>query len=275
MRPPRTVLVTGASRGLGRALVKHYLNVKDPATSDGDVTEGEASIGGWRVVACCRDDDTETVRRGFETELGRPLPPGQLCVVRLDVTDPESFANLESRLGSLGAPSLDVIINNAAVCVGRECSIGAGIDYDAWRRSFDTNVVGVMRVTRACLPWLAPEATVVNVSGRMGSIGRVMAGLGPSSSTTQDVVYRTTKAALNMLTVCAAAELRSSDPTKGVKVIAINPGWMNTEMGTKGGTVRAPLEPETSAAGIARVVEGLSPEDSGRFLDWQGEEMPW
>jgi NAD(P)-dependent dehydrogenase (short-subunit alcohol dehydrogenase family) len=167
-----------------------------------------------------------------------------------------------------------VLINNAGVCIGRECAVG-NVDYDAWTRSFNTNVMGSMRVLEHCQPHLTSDATVVNISGRMGSIGRVLSGLGASSATTQDVVYRTTKAALNMMTVCAAAEMRTNPKTKSVKVIAVDPGWMNTDMGSRGGTIKAPLEPRESAAGIVALIESLTPEDSGKFLNWRGEEMPW
>jgi hypothetical protein len=50
---------------------------------------------------------------------------------------------------------------------------------------------------------------------------------------------------------------------------------MNTDMGSRGGTIKAPLEPRESAAGIVALIESLTPEDSGKFLNWRGEEMPW
>ena len=78
-----------------------------------------------------------------------------------------------------------------------------------------------------------------------------------------------------MMTVCAAAEMRTNQKTKSVKVIAVDPGWMNTDMGSRGGTIKAPLEPSESAAGIVALIESLTPEDSGKFLNWRGEEMPW
>ena len=60
---------------------------------------------------------------------------------------------------------------------------------------------------------LADDATIVNVSSDLGSIGKVM------NTITQDVIYRSSKAALNMVTVCAAAELKSRAPDKKIKVI--------------------------------------------------------
>ena len=64
---------------------------------------------------------------------------------------------------------------------------------------------------------LADDATIVNVSSDLGSIGKVMNG--GFNTITQDVIYRTSKAALNMVTVCAAAELKSRAPDKKIKVI--------------------------------------------------------
>ena len=257
----KTVLVTGASRGLGLELARQYVH----KTKEGDATPP------WRVVVCVRGDpphDTlyDELRQGHEGCTS-------FVIITLDVACSDAFdANFRNALKSIGR--IDVLINNAGVCIGRECAVG-NVDYDAWTRSFDTNVMGSMRVLEHCLPHLTSDATVVNISGRMGSIGRVLSGLGASSATTQDVVYRTTKAALNMMTVCAAAEMRTNPKTKSVKVIAVDPGWMNTDMGSRGGTIKAPLEPRESAAGIVALIESLTPEDSGKFLNWRGEEMPW
>ena len=273
----KLVVVTGANRGLGLELARQYLKR----------WEGEDV---WHVVACFRseharrcepfrDDEYLDPRARNEkfTHIRRPgtgISSDQNGVlgVNVDVCVPETLGELR-RVLELNK-KVDVLINNAGVCIGRECAVGT-IDYAAWMTSFDTNVMGATRVLETVLPHLHPKAVVVNVSGRMGSIARVMSGLGPSSATTQDVVYRTTKAALNMVTVCTAAELRKKPETKDVIVVAVDPGWMNTDMGSRGGKVEAPLEPAVSAAGIMRLVDRLEPEDSGTFLNWQGEAMPW
>lgn len=256
----KTVLVTGASRGLGLELARQYVH----KTKEGDASKM------WRVVVCCRGDPSQELSDVLRQ--GRHDGCNTLCIT-LDVACSDAFnSNFRNGLADIGR--IDVLINNAGVCIGRECAVG-NVDYDAWTRSFNTNVMGSMRVLEHCLPHLTSDATVVNISGRMGSIGRVLSGLGASSATTQDVVYRTTKAALNMMTVCAAAEMRTNPKTKSVKVIAVDPGWMNTDMGSRGGTIKAPLEPRESAAGIVALIESLTPEDSGKFLNWRGEEMPW
>jgi len=249
----KTVVVTGASRGLGLELARAYID---------DRVKEENYTPRWRVVAVHRQH-TDVIDG----------PEGFVRTRGIDVSKADASDALGIVLAKYGP--VDVLINNAAVCIGRECAVG-NVDYGAWTRSFETNVFGAMRVLEAALPHLARDAVVVNVSGRMGSIGRVMAGLGASSATTQDVVYRTTKAALNMMTVCAAAEFKAKDETRDVKVVAVDPGWMNTDMGSRGGTVTgAPLEPEDSAAGIVALIAGLKPEDSGKFLNWRGEELPW
>ena len=249
----KTVVVTGANRGLGLELARAYID---------DAFEGIRDDGDprWRVIAVARKHTDVTHGHAHVRTRG------------IDVSEPDASNALGIVLAQY-AP-VDVLINNAAVCIGRECAVG-NVDYGAWTRSFETNVMGAMRVLEAALPHLARDAVVVNVSGRMGSIGRVMAGLGASSATTQDVVYRTTKAALNMMTVCAAAEFKAKDETRDVKVVAVDPGWMNTDMGSRGGTVTAPLDPSESAAGIVALIAGLKPEDSGKFLNWRGEESPW
>ena len=179
----------------------------------------------------------------------------------------ETFAVVEREFGAL-----DIVFNNAGVALGRDCSLGT-VDYDAWRTSFDTNVMGAVRVVETVLPHLADDATIVNVSSGLGSIGRVMNG--GFNTLTQDVIYRSTKAALNMTTACCAAELRARAPDKAIKVVSIDPGWVNTDMGSRGGTVKPPLEPEQVVRGMIDVVANLKPEDSGKFLSWEGEEMPW
>jgi NADP-dependent 3-hydroxy acid dehydrogenase YdfG len=173
----KTVLVTGASRGLGLELARQYVH----KTKEGDATPA------WRVVVCVRGDpphDTlyDELRQGHEGCTS-------FVIITLDVACSDAFdANFRNALKSIGR--IDVLINNAGVCIGRECAVG-NVDYDAWTRSFNTNVMGSMRVLEHCLPHLTSDATVVNISGRMGSIGRVLSGLGASSATTQDVVYRT------------------------------------------------------------------------------------
>ena len=147
----KTVVVTGANRGLGLELARAYID--DAFEGIGD--DGEPR---WRVIAVARKHTDVTHRsRSYVRTRG------------IDVSEPDASNALGIVLAQY-AP-VDVLINNAAVCIGRECAVG-NVDYGAWTRSFETNVMGAMRVLEAALPHLARDAVVVNVSGRMGSIGR-------------------------------------------------------------------------------------------------------
>ena len=82
-----------------------------------------------------------------------------------------------------------------------------------------------------------------------------------------DASYAVSKAALNMVTRLIAAELQARD----IAVISLHPGWVRTDMGG----ASAPLGVAESVAGMLRVIDALTPADSGRFLGYDGCEVPW
>jgi len=261
------VLITGASRGLGLELVRQY------------ATRGEASV----IFAACREGANAPGLRAFLQELqaqqqqGPTTTPVVVHPVSLDVTSPASVAALSDTLKTHDA-RINVLWNNAGVALGRQCNVGDNtMDYDEFSSSLGTNVMGPVRVLEACVPHLdvdgADGFTVVNMSSGLGSISRVMGG--GFNTLSQDIVYRSSKAALNMCTVCAAAELKAKFPGKKAVVVAMDPGWVNTDMGSRGGTVKPPLEPGTSVSGMREVVSRLTAEDTGKFFSHGGEEMPW
>jgi NAD(P)-dependent dehydrogenase (short-subunit alcohol dehydrogenase family) len=77
--------------------------------------------------------------------------------------------------------------------------------------------------------------------------------------------YSTSKSALNMITRGLAADLR------GIITVALDPGWVKTDMGGQG----AELTVHESASGILKVIDSLTPADSGEFLRWDGKYNPW
>ncbi|OIS91748.1 oxidoreductase [Brucella cytisi] len=222
----RTVLITGATRGLGRELARQY--AKD----------------GWRVIACGRRPPETPCAPDIEFQI-------------LDTADPVSVAALGDRLVMR---SLDLVINNAAV---RSRITGlAPLDPDDFMAVVRTNMLGPVLVARALRNSLArgTEPMIANISSRAGSISE-----GLLDDNDDDYAYRCSKAGLNMATAQLAFDLHAD----GIKVIALHPGWVKTDMGGEGAVVNA----ENSACGLRTVIAGAP--KTGVFLSFNGNEISW
>jgi len=226
-------LVTGANRGLGLQFVRQLL-ARDA-----------------RVVAACRHP-------GRATDLNRSAGehPGHLHALPLDVADPKSQRELVHEL-PLVTDGIDLLINNAGVLHSGERfgSVGAEHLLD----SFRTNAMAPYLLTQALAPLLVDGARVANISSQLGSIANLAAFGTPS--------YNISKAAQNMATALLAQALHE----RGIVVVALHPGWVQTDMG--GGN--AAITPQQSVQGLLQVIDALTPQRSGEFLDWRGQTLPW
>lgn len=187
----KRVVITGAGRGLGRALVEEF------------------TLAGWDVIALVRTPD-HTQR----------LPAAATVVVG-DVRD-DTIGHLLVK--ALGDHQVDVLINNA-VQGAPHSSLGS-IDVAGLANSFDVNVAGPLRVCQALLPNLlaAPEPIIVNVTSRLGSLSAQARGDFTDLQTSY--AYRVSKAAQNMLTICLANDLAGR-----VRCWAVHPGALDTSTG--------------------------------------------
>lgn len=228
-------LVTGANRGLGLELCRQLL------------------ARGDRVVAACRQPGKATALNTLAGE-----HPGRLHVTPLDVAEPKSHAALARELPLLteGEP-LNLLINNAGVLRGGERY--GSVQAADLETSFRTHALGPFLLVQTLTPQLADGARVANISSEIGSIGLRQEFRTPS--------YAIGKAAQNMATSLLAQALAP----RGIVVAALHPGWVRTDMGTE----RAVLSPQESARGLLQVIGGLQARDSGAFLDWQGQTLPW
>jgi NAD(P)-dependent dehydrogenase (short-subunit alcohol dehydrogenase family) len=236
-----SALVTGASRGIGRG--------RAPARPPPPRARGPPAprpppppppAPAHHLAALARDDD-------------------RVHVLPLDVTDPTSAAACADRLAAQRV-SIDLLAHNAGVWdVRGGASRGPldALDAHALLEVLHTNSIGPLVVTQALAPRLAEGATVVNLSSGLGSLGRDV----PRGN----YGYAMSKAALNMATRCLAAEL------EGVTVIALDPGWVRTDLGG----ADAPLSPDEAVAGILAVLGKLTPEFSGAWLNRHGEPVDW
>jgi len=224
-----TALITGANRGLGLALTQRLAD------------------DGWRVHACCRMPEKARNLKQLDGEVVRH---------RLDVTDGLQIAGLGRELAD---EDLDLLINNAGI-FGPRGGFGQ-IVYDDWLQVFNVNTLAPMRVAETFAPHLgrATAAKLINISSRLGSIG--------DTQSSGSHIYRSSKAALNMVTRCLSIDLES----RGVTVAALHPGWVQTSMGGR----TAPLTAAQSAGQVLDAVHRLTPADSGGFYGPSGEAIPW
>jgi NAD(P)-dependent dehydrogenase (short-subunit alcohol dehydrogenase family) len=228
-------LVTGANRGLGLEFVRQLL------------------ARGERVVATCRHPGKAAA---LNTLAGGH--PGRLRVLPLDVASPRSIAEFAKELPLLDdALSLRLLVNCAGVLHSGE-RFGT-LDPAVLEDSFRTNAMGPLLVTQALADRLGDGAKVANISSVLGSIASLARFGSPS--------YDISKAAQNMATALLAKALAP----RGIVVLALHPGWAQTDMGGANATVPA----EDSVAGLLRVIDGAGPADSGSFRDWQGDTLPW
>jgi NAD(P)-dependent dehydrogenase (short-subunit alcohol dehydrogenase family) len=229
-------VVTGAGRGLGRALCAELVG------------------RGWDVLALVRRTESADDLAAW---LG-----SSVCPVVADVADDTCAGVLAAALEPFA--QLELLVNNAGIV--RVGPALAGVHPADVLESLDVHCVGALRVTQAVLPWLlrAPSACIVNVSSRRASLTSEAAGGVPGSDVSY--AYRIAKAAQNMLTVCLSRELAET----GVDVLAVHPGALLTDEAPPD----AALEPALAARRIldlaARPHEapGLFVEPPDRVLSW-------
>ena len=231
----RNCLISGANRGIGLEFTRLLL------------------ARGEHVIAACRHPGKATALNALAGE-----HPGRLHVLPLDVADPKSRASLVHDLPLvLGDDRLDLLVNNAGVLHSGERfgHVEAAILED----SFRTNAIGPFLLAQALAPLLNDGARIANLSSVMASIASRGEFRSPS--------YCASKAAQNMLTV----QLAQAVAARGIVVLALHPGWVQTEMGGEHATV-----PTADAVrGLLQVVDGATPAQSGSFLDWRGGALPW
>ncbi|MDI1252417.1 SDR family oxidoreductase [Thermomonas sp.] len=237
----RHCLVTGANRGLGLAFARLLLE------------------HGEHVIASCRQPGKATALNTLAGEF-----PGRLHVLPLDLANEKSRMEFVRELPLVlgertdaGPSRIDLLINNAGVLHSGERF--GHIDPAILEDSFRINAIGPFMLSQALAPLLADGAHIANLSSVMGSLERCSEFRSPS--------YCSSKAAQNMLTVELAHALRA----RGIVVLALHPGWVQTAMGGASATV----DSDDSARGLLQVIDAATLKDSGHFLDWCGNPLPW
>lgn len=230
------VLITGANRGLGLEFARQY------------------SADGWDVIATARN-----LKQSEELE--RLAQSKSVTLEALDVASDDSVKHLAEVLN--GRP-VDLLILNSAIFTRDGNKLGE-LNFASWRESFETNVLGAVRVAEALIENVAASERkqIVAISTGMGSLQTLGTTIGFGSA----YQYRSSKAALNM----AMSILAKDVEPRGISVLIFSPGWVQTDMGGP----KAALTPEKSIAGMRKVLEGNPMELTGKFLSYDGSTWPW
>jgi NAD(P)-dependent dehydrogenase (short-subunit alcohol dehydrogenase family) len=239
MTTTKNVLVTGANRGIGRAIAKQF------------------ATHGYEVIVAARQ---HAAAQAVVAEI--QATGGKARAIEMDVGDVKSIHAAAAALNASGF-ALHALVNNAGVNQGFADTILTASSQDI-DQSLRINGFGPLEVTKAFLPALkaAGSAHVINVSSEAGSIAETVNPDSPYAFM-EGASYRLSKNMTNGVTGLLAKALRKD----GIKVNAMCPGWTQTDMGG----AEAPNKPEVGAALAFQLANG---EQTGGFFN-TGGRLAW
>ncbi|XP_055684133.1 C-factor [Lutzomyia longipalpis] len=246
-----SILITGCNRGLGLGLVRCLVqNPKEMPkyllTTVRDATKAEEL-----------------------QKLAKEHP--NIHILEVDLTNYDTYEGLVKKVEDIvKEDGLNVLLNNAGY--GPKSTRLPHTKHQDLVECFNINSVVPVMLTKALLPLLqraaaarpdapiGPEkACVVNMTSLLGSITEnTHGGL---------YAYRMSKAALNIATKSMSVDLQGDK----IMAISLHPGWVRTDLGGS----KAPLDVETSVSGMINVIRGLTAEQNGKFLQYNGKELAW
>lgn len=229
----KTVLITGANRGIGLEHARRYAE------------------RGARVFATARipaeADDLAALAKQYSA----------VEVLPYDAADPDAPAALKQRLG---AAPIDLMLANAGAMGTRRQTFG-DVDVDAVLDLIRINALAPLKLAEALADNVAQSDRKIMAfqTSLMGSVGDNGSG--------GAYAYRLSKSAMNMVGRSVANDLRA----RGVISVLLHPGWVRTSMGGAGGKISV----EDCVEGQQRILDTLKPDQSGRFFNYDGRELPW
>ncbi|MCG9660149.1 C-factor [Vibrio mediterranei] len=227
----KTVFITGANRGIGLALTKRYLQ------------------SGYQVHATYRSACSAKELLSLE------VSESNLSTYCFDVTDYPTYPQLLAQL-----PNLDIVINNAGYYGPKGYGFG-NTDIDEWRKVLEINTIAPLKLVEALYPKIQKSTIrkIACLSSKVGSMTENTSGGG--------YIYRSSKAALNSVVKSLSNDLSQ----EGITVLALHPGWVQTEMGGP----NALISTTESASGLFKVIENANSNHSGQFINFDGQPLPW
>ena len=204
---------------------------------------------GWNVIACCR-------KPADASELSKlALQHNNLQIVSLNVSN---FAQIDALALQLKDEKIDVLINSAGVYARGKFG---DINYDEWAESFKINSMALLKMAEAFVAHVAKSQLkkMAVLTSKMGSIDDNTSG--------ESYIYRSSKTAVNMVMKNLSIDLKPY----GISVVTLHPGWVQTDMGGPNGLISV----QKSVTGLRRVIEDLSLEKTGQFVDYEGKAINW
>ncbi len=190
----KTILITGANRGLGLELTREFAGY------------------GWQVLACCRNPQSTDELNELASRAG-----GNIRRFALEVTDADQIQRLAETLRD---EKIDILLNNAGVSGPQQQDFGP-IDSETWLKTFHVNTIAPMQMASAFVEQVARSRRKI-----IATMGSLLGSLTDNSSGGM-YAYRSSKAAVHMVTKNLSIDLHS----RGITAVALHPGWVRTRMG--------------------------------------------
>ncbi|EDV24739.1 expressed hypothetical protein [Trichoplax adhaerens] len=240
----KSVLITGANRGLGLEFVKQL---------------AKASPSPKYIFATCRSPEGDTVKNLRELAASH----SNVTIIKLDASDKQSIENSAAAVKEkLGDEGLDLIINNAGIGAPGKL---LQVTNEDMIRVYQTNVIGPLNVVQAYHSLITKAgkkkgfAAVINMSSWLGSCEQ--------TSTGGFYPYGVSKGAMNRMTRALSYDLIGDN----VIAVSMNPGWVKTDLGSQNAT----LTTEESIKKMLKVIRSLDKNKNGTFCDYNGQIVPW
>ncbi len=229
----KNILITGCNRGIGLEFVK------------------QLSLTGVNLIATYRDRNSSQELFAIADECSN------IELLQLDVSSENSMVLFQS---SLMERPIDVFINNAGIMGSGSKNFGS-IAVQNWIEVLNVNTVAPLILTQKLYKNLlnGNDKKLIYVSSKMGSIEDNNGG--------SSYVYRSSKTALNQVVKTLSVDLSP----KGFTIIAVHPGWVQTDMGGP----NALIDTKTSVSGLIGVIQNLKGSDNGKFFNYDGQLISW
>jgi len=243
MSSKKIALVTGANKGIGLETARQLGQ------------QGITVLVGARDEAKGNQAAEELRKAGLDAR-----------GIVIDVNNADSIKKAAARI-ERDHGRLDILVNNAGVMIDDQKKKPSEQALDVWRKTFETNLFGLIATTQALLPLLrkSPGGRIVNLSSILGSIN-LHATPGSPIYDMKLPAYNVSKSAVNAYTVQLAYELKDTT----IKVNAAHPGWVKTDLGGEGATMDIPDGAKTSVALATIGADG----PNGAYMH-MGERLPW